>query len=368
MKKHFWVCIALAVLALFPGCIKKSDDAIRVGIAGPMSGPDGHVGETATHAAQMAIDEWNERGGLLGKKIVSIIRDDEGKPEKATTVAQDLVDNKVDVVIGHLNSGCTIPASVIYDRAALPEITISSNTTVTERGMNKIFRICWRDDQQAAMDARFMREKLKLTKIAVLHNKTSYGEGLAADLKKFFTAAGGAVVMYQGVAKEELDFRTEISLIKSSGAEAIFWGGFYDQSGPFVSQLRQAGLNIPFVAGDANVDQNFINTAGANVENVYFSGAIDYLHLPAAKDFLDRYRKKYGTEGAYSIYGYASATIMLEAIQEAGTLDREKVAAVIHRKTFNTSIGPIAYDEHGDIKNAVLDMWTVKNGAFTAMH
>jgi len=367
MKKSIFVVLLLS-LGFLIGCTKKSDDTIKIGLAGPMSGPDGHVGETYLHGAQTAIDEWNDHGGVLSKKITPIVRDDEGKPEKAATVAQDLVDNQVSAILGHLNSGCTIPASVIYDRAGIPEITLSSNTQVTDRGMKRMFRICWRDDQQAAMDAQFMRDKLKLSKVAILHNKSAYGEGLVADLKKFFTAAGGEVVLYQGVAKEELDFRTQIALIKSSGADGIFWGGFYDQSGPFVSQLRQQGVNLPFVGGDANIDQNFINTTGSNVSGVYFSGAIDSQHLPAAQSFLERYRKKYGAEGPYSIYGYASASILLQAIQKAGSVEPEKIAQVMHSQAFDTAIGPVVYDDRGDIKNAALDIWSVNNGAFTAIH
>jgi branched-chain amino acid transport system substrate-binding protein len=362
-KKIVFIALLITVGLLF-GCGKKEDDVIKIGMSGPLTGPDGHMGETIIDGSKLAIDEWNARGGLLGKKIVSIIRDDEAKPEKATTVAQDLANNGVIAVLGPLNSGCTLPASVIYDRNHIVEITVSSNTQVTERGLGKIFRICWRDDQQGEMDARFMREKLKLSKIAILHNKSAYGEGLATDVKKFFTTAGGEVVMYQGMAEEELDFRTEISLIKSSGAEGIFFGGFYDQSGPLIVQLRQAGVNLPLVGGDSNMDQNFINTAGNYATDVYFSGAIDYKKLPAAASFLKNYAQKYGQEGPYSIYGYASANVLFEAIQSAGTTDANKVADLMRHKTFNTAFGPIEYDGKGDIKNAHLGMWTVKDGAF----
>ena len=198
------------------------------------------------NGSRVAIDEWNAKGGVLGKKINPIVFDDEGKSDKAVNVAQTLVDDGVVAVIGHFNSGCTIPASRVYNDAKILEISPgSTNPQYTEQGFPYAFRICGRDDAQGSVAAAFLRDTLKLDKIAILDDKTSYGEGIADEVKKNFEAKGGQVVMMQGIGKDEHDFRANIDVIKGSGAQALFWGGMYGQGGPLYVQMRQAGRDHP---------------------------------------------------------------------------------------------------------------------------
>lgn len=358
--------LACTVLALgLAGCSKGGGNHLKIGVAGVMTGPDGSIGGAMINGSQIAIEEWNAKGGVLGKKIDLLVRDDEGRPEKAVSVARDLVSNNAAAILGHFNSGCTLPASPIYNQAKILQITPgSTNPQVTEQGFKTLFRIVGRDDQQGTIAANFMRKKLGLSKIAVLSDKTAYGEGFATEVKNTFTADGGQVVVFDGVPRTELDFRANIAVIKASGAQALLWGGMYGQSGPLYIQLRQAGLEIPFVSGNGTMDPNFLDAVGPHPTNVYVTFGPDYESLPAAQPFLQKYRSRYGKEGAFSVYGYDAANVLLEAIQIAGSTDADKVAAALRSKTFNTVLGPVAFNDKGDMKESNDILWTIKDGKF----
>jgi len=358
----------LLIPVLLAGCTKNSDDSIKIGLAGVQTGPDGALGVSAVNGSQIAIEEWNEKGGVLGKKIVAVSRDDEGKPDKAVTVAQELVSDGVFAVAGHFNSGCTIPASAIYnDHKVLCITPGSTNPAVTDRGFKSMFRICGRDDQQGKVAAEFLRQKLNLTKIAVLNDKTAYGEGIAQEVKKTFEALGGTVSSYTGIGKNELDFRSNLTQIASAGAQAIYWGGTYSQAGPMLVQMRQMGIKIPFVSGDGSYEQNFIDTAGSSATDTYLTFGPDYKNLASAQSFLEKYKKKYGAVGTYSIYGYDAINVLLTAVQAAGSTDPDKVAAALRSKTFDTALGTVEFDDKGDLKKANYVIWTIKNGAFVVL-
>ncbi len=357
--------VVVVIGAALAGC-QQAPTTIKVGLAAVQSGADAQIGATMLYGSQIAIDEWNAKGGVLGKQIETISLDDEGNPQKAVTIAHNLVDDGVVAVIGHLNSNCTIPASIVYNDAKIIQITPgSTNPQYTEQGFPGAFRICGRDDQQGPVAGKFLHDQLKLNKIAILHNKTAYGEGLADEVKKTFEAAGGQVTMFQGIGTDENDFSSNISVIQSSGAEGFFWGGMYGQGGPLCVKMRQAGVNIPFVSGDGCKDQSFIDTIGANATNVYVSFGKDYHNVPAAQPFLQKYKEKYGREeGAYSVYGYDAANVLLTAIQQAGTTDADKVAAVMKSHPFETILGKIEFDDKGDVKGSSYVIWTIKDGKF----
>ena len=322
---------AVFAVALLAGCGGKSgsDNTIKIGLAGAQTGSDGEIGLSMLNGSKVAIDEWNAKGGVLGKKIETIALDDEASGQKAVTVAQSLVDAGVVAVIGHFNSGCTIPASGVYNAAKIVEISPgSTNPQYTEQGFPYAFRICGRDDQQGAVISHFLRDVLKLNKIAILDDKTTYGKGLATVVNDTFKAKGGQVVMFQDIDKNDLDFRADISVLKGSGAEALVWGGMYVGGGPLCVQLREAGLTIPFVSDDGCQDQKFVDTVGQNAQNVFVSFGKDYTTNPAAQNFIDAYKKTYQRDiGSYSVYGYDAAQVLLTAMAKAGSTDADKVAA-----------------------------------------
>jgi branched-chain amino acid transport system substrate-binding protein len=367
-KLPLLLSLALAVVvSVFPANFAKGDagsGSIKIGMAGVLTGGDGQIGASMLNGSQIAIDEWNAKGGILGKKIESVVLDDEGNPQKAVTVAQSLIGAGVVAVIGHFNSGCTIPASRLYNEAKILEISPgSTNPKYTEQGFPDAFRICGRDDQQGSVIASFLTDQKKLTKIAILDDKTTYGEGLAKVVHGAFQAKGGQVVMFQGIGKDDLDFRANIAVIQGSGAQALVWGGMYKGGGPLCVQMRQAGLTIPFVSDDGCQDQKFVDTVGGNAADVYVSFGKDYNSTPAAQGFIAAYKKKYNQDvGSYSIYGYDAAQVILTAMDKAQSTDADKVAAVIKSQPFDTIQGKIEFDAKGDLKVADYVIWTVKDG------
>ena len=348
---------------------KQESNTIKIGLAGAQSGSDAQIGLSMLNGSKVAIDEWNAKGGVLGKKIEPIVLDDEGKSDKAVNVAQTLVDDGVVAVIGHFNSGCTIPASRIYSDAKILEISPgSTNPQYTEQGFPDAFRICGRDDAQGTVAAAFLRDTLKLDKIAILDDKTSYGQGIADEVKKDFEAKGGQVVVYQGIGKDEKDFRANIDVIKGSGAQALFWGGMYAQGGPLFVQMRQGGVNIPFVSDDGAFDPAMINTVGKDAKDIYVTFGKDYHTQPGAADFIKKYTDTFHEqEGGYSVYGYDAANVILTAMQKAGTTDSDKVAAVIKGQPFDTILGKIEFNEKGDVKESGYIIWTIKDGQFQVL-
>jgi branched-chain amino acid transport system substrate-binding protein len=375
-KLHFLLSLTVISIAALTGCSKSSDQAqttpaastIKIGLAGVKSGSDAQIGLTMMQGSQVAIDEWNAKGGVLGRQIETITLDDEGKPDKAVNVAQTLVDDGVVAVLGHFNSGCSIPASRVYNQGKVLQISPgSTNPQYTEQGYPFAFRICGRDDQQGQVTGAFLHDTLKLNTIAILHNKTAYGEGLATEVKKTFEAKGGTVVVFDGIGQDDNDFSANVSKIKGSGAQAFFWGGMYGQGGPLCVKMRQAGLNIPFVSGDGCFDQTLIDTVGANATDVYLTFGQDYHNLPAAAPFLKKYNEKYGQEGAYSAYGYDAANVYLTAVQQAQSTDSDKVAAAMKSHTYDTILGKVEFDDKGDVKASSYVLWTIKDGKFQVL-
>jgi branched-chain amino acid transport system substrate-binding protein len=364
-------CLSLLpvlILAIALAGCQKSEPTLKIGLAGVQSGPDGQIGSAMIHGAQIALDEWNAKGGVLGQKVEAVIRDDEGKPNQAVTVAQEIVSQDAVAVIGHFNSGCTIPASEIYRQNNLIQITPgSTNPDVTDRGFTNLFRIVGRDDQQGTVAATFAREKLKIQKIAILHNKTAYGQGLAEEVKKTFTSLGAEVVFFAGLSGEEMDFRANLSAIEKTGAQALFWGGMYGQASALLLQLRDSGSNIPFLSGDGTIVKEFLDTAGPQAKNVFLTFGPDFKSLPSAQPFLKAYRARYGEEGPYSIYGYDAVQVLLTAIEKAGTTEASKVAETLRHTAFETCLGPVQFNEKGDLKTTNYIIWTVQDGAYTPL-
>jgi branched-chain amino acid transport system substrate-binding protein len=363
----FISAVALFTLLVLIGC-KPKEDVLKIGLAGVQTGKDGNIGSTMINGSEMAIEEWNAKGGVLGKKIVAVSRDDEGTPDKAVAVAQELVAEGVVAVIGHFNSGCSLPASSIYQQNHLLQLTpASTNPKITEQGFPYLFRNVGRDDQQGPVGAHYAYEKVGARTVAVLHNKTAYGQGLADEFKKTFESLGGKVVSYSGIGEDELDFRANIAGFKQAKADGIFWGGMYNQAGPLVNQLREGGMSTPVFGGEGVIVQDFINTTGKNATNVFLTFGADYKKLPGAQPFLDKYRAKFGPEGPYSVYGYDAVNIVLSAIEEAKTTDPEAVSAVMKRRTFHTSFGDQEFDAKGDLKTAGFVIWTVKDNGFVTV-
>lgn len=375
-------CVVLALVGSFlffslkesPGQdLPGEGDVIKIGVAGPLTGGQSKMGSDVLNGAQLAVDEWNERGGVLGRKIVIVKQDDEANEQLARSVANTLVNERVVGVIGHFNSGCMIPASDVYKEAGIPVITPSAtNPYVTDRGYFNVFRVCGRDDVQGQVAAEYVVDVLGCRRIAVLHDKTAYGEGLARYFKETVEKKLGkeAIVYYGGFSNKESNFRPFLTAMAAENPEIYFFGGIYDQAGPLVVQAKDMGITIPLVSGDGVIDPEFLKTAREHAEGTFLTFADflpfapDYEKYPEARKFTERYEEKFGTPGPYSLYAYDATNILLAGIQMAGSTDGRKISDAIRNTEHSTALGKIRFDEKGDIAGSFYIMWEVKDGAF----
>jgi branched-chain amino acid transport system substrate-binding protein len=364
MKRICAVLLVVAALSFATAC-KKKTDTVKIGVAGPMTGDQSKMGMDFRNGVTLAVEEWNAKGGVLGKKIELLIGDDQHDPKQAVSVSNKLINDGIAGVIGHFNSSCSIPASDIYNRAGIPMISPgSTNPQFTEKGYKGVFRVCGRDDQQGKVGAEFATKHLKLKKVAVIHDKTTYGQGLADEFKKAL-GEGVEVVYYGGVVQGDKDFKSVLTTIREKDPELIFFGGIYPEAGLLVRQAKELGIWAPFMSGDGTIDPKFIEIAGVQAaERTYLTFSPDPNNIPSAKEFLKNYNAKFGEIGPYSIYAYDAANILLTAIKEANTAEGSAIIDKLHSMEFSGAIGKIRFDAKGDVTSAPFVVWITKGGKF----
>jgi branched-chain amino acid transport system substrate-binding protein len=353
---------ALAVLLVMGpglsgvGTAAGSDAAtLRIGVGGPMTGPYSAFGDQLWRGASQAAEDINAAGGAYGGRRIEVIKgDDSCEPKQARSVANRLVDvDHVVAVIGHFCSSSTMPATEVYHEAGLLAITPgSTNPLVTERRMPTVFRTCGRDDQQGAVGADFLVRRLKVQRIAVLHDKDTYGQGLADAMRARLNALDMKEVLYEGVTRGEKDFNALVTKLKSVRADAVYFGGIHSEAGPMVRQMREQGVDIPFVSGDGIMSQEMVTSAGGPrfVRGVYMTFGADPRRIPQGLAVVERFRKgKYEPEG-YTLYSYATMQAIVQAVNATKSTDGTKLAQWLHANTVETIMGPKAWDAKGDLK------------------
>lgn len=365
MKRAFSVALAcVCVFAFIAGCQKKTDE-IKIGIAGPMTGDQGKMGTDFRNGVSLAVEEWNAKGGVLGKQIVVTVGDDQHDPKQAVSVANKIVNEGAVGIIGHFNSSCSIPASDVYNRAGIPMISPgSTNPQLTEKGYRNVFRVCGRDDQQGKVAAEFVLGQLKLKKIAILHDKTTYGQGLADEFKK---SLGDAVdiVFYAGIVQGDKDFKGVLTSVRQKSPDLIYFGGIYPEMGLLVRQARELGIKVAFMSGDGSIDPKFVEISGPEAaEGTYLTFSPDPKKIVSAKGFIDKYTAKFGDIGPYSIYAYDAANILLTAMKEANTTESKAVVEKLHAMAFTGAAGSLKFDEKGDVTAAPYVVWITRAGKF----
>ena len=361
-SRYIYFCVITFLFA--SGCAQQDENVIRIGAAGPMTGDQSKMGMDLRNSVELAVAEWNEKGGVLGKKIVLLSGDDQADPKQAVSIANKFVNQKVVAVVGHWNSSCSIPASKYYNDADVVMVTpATTNPQLTLQGFKKVFRVCGTDDQQGKVAADFVLKTLKPRRVAVIHDKTAYGQGLANYFKKSL-GDKAQVVYYEGIIQRDPNYKAVLTTIKETNPDAYFFGGIYPEAGRLVRQAKEIGLTAPMVTGDGVYDPTFINIAGKAAEGAYVTFGKDPAGLPAAKAFLEKYKAKYGEPGPYSVYAYDAANIILTAIKETGTTDGAKVAEYISRNKFKGAFGSISFDKNGDVAEAPYVVWQVKDGVF----
>ena len=335
---------------------------IKLGVAGPITGPNAAFGAQLKNGTEQAVADINAAGGILGQKIVMTVGDDVSDPKQGVSVANKFVGEGVKLVVGHFNSGVTMPTSEIFAENGILQITPSAtNPKITERGLWNIFRTCGRDDQQGKLWSDYAVKNLKGKKIAVVHDKTTYGQGLADAAKGFMTAAGIKEVLYEGINTGEKDYSALVSKIKASGAEVVMWGGLHTEGGLIVRQMRDQGVKATMLSGDGITDDEFATIGGEGVVGTLMSFGPDPRNNPAAKDVVAKFRAKNYEPQAYTLYSYAAVQIMKQAAEKAGSVDPKKMADAMHSgMTFKTVLGDITYDKKGDRKDVDYVMYTWK--------
>src|SRR5271170_1082572 len=338
---------------------------VKLAVAGPVTGANAAFGAQLTQGVQQAVEDINKAGGILGQKIQVEVGDDVSDPKQGVSVANKFVGDGVKFVIGHFNSGVTMPASDVYAENGILFITPSAtNPKITDRKLWDAFRTCGRDDQQGMVWAELARDKLKGKKIAVIHDKTTYGKGLADAALDNMHKFGVKEVLYEGVNTGEKDYSAIVSKIKESGADYLMWGGLHTEGGLIVRQMRDQGMSTIMISGDGITDSEFAAIGGPGVEGTLMTFGPEPRLNPNAKDAVAAFRAKGFDPQGYTLYSYAAVQIIKQAAEKANSLDPKKVAEVMHSgMTFHTVIGDISYDKKGD-RTTVDYVWYVwKKGA-----
>src|SRR5882672_6749403 len=339
---------------------------VKIGHVGPLTGGIAHLGKDNENGARLAVEEANSAGIKIGGKEVKftfVAEDDQADPKTGTTVAQKLVDAKVAGVVGHLNSGTSIPASPIYNQAGIPVISGSAtNPKLTEQGFKTQFRVVGRDDQQGPAIASYLAANNKPKLVAVIDDATAYGEGIANEVEKTLKAAGIKTLPREKGTDKTTDWKAILTKLRGRNPDAVFYGGMDATGGPLVKQGRELGIKAVFSFGDGACTDEMTKLAGAASEGLLCSQA----GIPpqaADKKFLEAYKKRFNTDPIlYAPFTYDAANLLIAAMQKANTSDPKKYLPELQKIDFTGATGKIAFDEKGDRKDAEMTIFTMKGG------
>lgn len=364
--KQSIVAACVATLGLAGASAYAKD--VRFGFAAPLTGPQSHYGEDMQNGLTLALEEANKKGIEIDgskAKFVLVSKDDQADPRVAVQVAQQLVDEDVNGILGHFNSGTTIPASRVYNDAALPQIAMATSPEYTLQKYDTTFRMMTSDTQQGSAVGKFIVEKLGAKKVALIDDRTAYGQGLADEVEKAVKAAGGQIVRREYTTDKANDFTSILTNIRAAAPDAIFFGGLDAQSGPMKRQIVTLGIKAPLVSGEMTRSDTFIKLAGDAADGTYASLAgVPLAQMAAGKDFEAAYQARFKkAPGVYAPYAYDGAWNMITAIQNAKSADPAKYLpelAKLSRKGATSE--HIAYDAKGDLKEISVTIYQVKGG------
>ncbi len=358
MRKLGLVAAAAALAAFTAPAMAQ----MKIGIAGPMTGSAAAFGQQFKMGAEQAAADLNAAGGINGQKIELVYGDDAADPKQGVSIANKLAGDGIKFVIGHFNSGVTMPSSDVYNENGMLQITpASTNPAITERGLPMIFRVCGRDDQQGQVAGQYILGNMKGKKVAIIHDKTTYGKGLADEMKKTINGGGMKEVLYEGINTGDKDYSAVVSKVKQAGADLVYWGGLHTEGGLIVRQMRDQGIAAPLMGGDGIASDEFAAIAGPGAEGTLMTFGPDPEKRPEAQPVLAKFAARKFKPEAYTLYSYAALEILAQAAAQAKSSDPDKIAAAMHSgKPFKTVIGDIGFDKKGDITRLDYVMYTWK--------
>ncbi|BAU46856.1 ABC transporter [Sulfurifustis variabilis] len=323
---------------------------IRIAVVGPMTGQYAAFGEQMRRGAEMAVADINAKGGVLGQKLVLEVGDDACDPKQAVAVANQMANKGVVFVDGHFCSGSSIPASNVYAEEGMLQISPgSTNPQLTERGLKTVFRTCGRDDQQGAVAGEHIAKQYKGKRIAILHDKTAYGRGLADETRKTLNKLGIRETLFEAYTAGERDYSALVSKLKSANIDLIYVGGYHTEAGLIVRQARAQGLKAPLMSGDALMTDEYWAITGPAGEGTLMTFSPDPARNPIARPVVEKFLKEgYKPEG-YTLYSYGAIQAWVQAAEKAKSPKADAVAKALKSGKFDTVLGPIGFDAKGDV-------------------
>ena len=358
---------AFAIAMVLAAAPTQAQDVVRIGFASPLTGGQANYGKDNQNGAQMAIDELNTQGLKIGGKAVKfelLAEDDQADPKMGPLVAQKFVDAKVAGVVGHFNSGVTIPASKVYSDAGIPQLSVSTNVKYTMQGYKTAFRLMADDGKQGKALGEYAVKNLKFKRLAVIDDSTAYGQGLADEFERAVKASGGQVVKHEHTNDKAVDFAALLTSIKAQSPEAIFFGGYDQQAGPMARQMKTLGMEMKLMGGETMNSAKFIELAGPAAERAIASTPGAALESrPGGKAFADKYKARYKQDiGLYAPYFYDGVMLIAAAMKAANSTDPAKYMPALAKIKYDGITASIAFDDKGDLTQGLLTIFEVKNG------
>ena len=344
------ILAAILALGLAAAITAHAQGTIPIASIGPMTGQYASFGAQFKAGAEMAVADINAAGGVNGKQLVLSIEDDACDPKQAVSGAGKLAARKVKLVAGHFCSGSSIPASKVYADEGIIQISpASTNPKFTdERAGPGIFRVCGRDDQQGGVAGKYLATKFKDKKVAILHDKTAYGQGLADETRKAMNAAGGKEAMYEAYTAGEKDYRAVVSKLKAASIDVIYLGGYHTEGGLIVRQMREQGMKTILVGGDALVTQEYWQITGEAGAGTLMTFSPDPRKEPAAAEVVKRFKAKSIDPEGYVLYTYAAVQAWKQAVEAAKTTEKDAVIKQLNALEFDTVLGKFKFNAKGD--------------------
>jgi branched-chain amino acid transport system substrate-binding protein len=358
----------VAAMSLVGTANAQQAEQVKIGFAGPMTGPQAHYGADFQNGVKLAISDMNATKPVIGGKQVQFVldsADDQADPRTGTTVAQKLVDDGIKGMIGHFNSGTTIPASRIYANAGIPEVAMATAPEYTQQGFKTTFRMMTSDTQQGSVAGTFAVKNLHMKKIAIVDDRTAYGQGLADQFAKAAKAAGATIVDREFTNDKAVDFKGILTKLKAANPDLIYYGGADAQAAPMAKQMKSLAMKMPLMGGEMLHTPDFLKIAGPAAEGTYASLAgLPLADMPGGAQYVAKYKKAFGTDvETYSPYAYDGTMALLTAMKKANSTDPAKyLPALAKTEMPGVTTTHLAYDQQGDLKNGGITIYKVENG------